>query len=598
MYKNKRFFWYLIPYVLGASLFSLALSSWYVFKAMRDEVIALAARDLAIRANLMADQFGQALADQDYRLVDQLAKGADRLANARITIILPDGRVVGDSRATPSTMENHADRPEIATALSGQNGQATRYSRTLAQNMIYVATPLGSGAEMLGVIRLAWSVTTFDRKFAPIKIRLALGTMAVAMLSALLCFWLSRRISRPLEALKSGAEQFARGELGPKLSPPGITELNDLALTLNDMAVKLQARIETIGRQRNQIEAVLTSMTEGVVAIDGSETVIISNRVASELLGHASGDIVGMKLHEVIRNAQFQRFYAQALSSGSVQSGIITLYEDPERILRLTSAPLKESAGEQLGTLFVLRDVTQIKQLEKIRTDFAANVSHEIKTPLTSIKGFIETLLDMQGQSDDTSRFLHIVAKNVQRLEDIVEDLMRIAQLEARQKEGDQQEITLEEHRLSEVIQKAVSHCQPTALKSGINLDWQCPTALTARLNPSLFEQALVNLIDNAIHYSPSGKTAQVDARETGKGIEIAVRDQGVGITPRHQARIFERFYRVDESRSRATGGTGLGLAIVKHIINLHGGRITLESAPGRGSTFTIWLPELNPQPV
>jgi len=278
-----------------------------------------------------------------------------------------------------------------------------------------------------------------------------------------------------------------------------------------------------------------------------------------------------------------------ALSSEEpVEKGLV-LYGEAERIVRAHGTPLRDAEGKREGVLIVLNDVTHLAKLENIRKDFVANVSHEIKTPITAIKGFVETLQEGQSQDpEDVRRFLGIVHRHVDRLEAIVEDLLTLSRIE---KEAETEEITLEEHSVRVVLVKAVQACENKAQVKKIHLQLECSEDLKGRINPPLLEQAVVNLIDNAINYSEEGKSVTIRAQEKEQEILIQVEDHGSGIERKHLERIFERFYRVDKSRSRKLGGTGLGLSIVKHILEAHGGRVSVESQPGRGSTFTLHLP-------
>jgi two-component system, OmpR family, phosphate regulon sensor histidine kinase PhoR len=258
--------------------------------------------------------------------------------------------------------------------------------------------------------------------------------------------------------------------------------------------------------------------------------------------------------------------------------------------LSCLGTPLRDGEGKRTGSLIVLNDVTRLRKLENIRRDFVANVSHELKTPITAIKGFVDTLKDGAAKNlDDAERFLAIIQKHVDRLENIVEDLLSLSRIE---KEGEREESELEERAIGEVLAGAIQVCDVKAREKGIGIELICDREVRAEINPTLLEQAVVNLLDNAIKYSDPGKKVEVEALETEAEVLIHVRDHGCGIEKKHLDRLFERFYRVDQARSRKLGGTGLGLAIVKHIAQAHGGSVSVESQPGQGSTFTIHLPK------
>jgi two-component system phosphate regulon sensor histidine kinase PhoR len=313
------------------------------------------------------------------------------------------------------------------------------------------------------------------------------------------------------------------------------------------------------------------------------------NQAAGKMFDCDPSQATGRHIQEVIRNLALQRFVVRALSSGKAVEDDFIVYRNDERVLNVCCSPLFDASNRQIGSLLVMNDVTQLRHLENVRSDFVANVSHEIKTPLTAIKGFVETL--QQGSVDrpeEQERFLDIVLRHVNRLNAILEDLLSLSRIE---QEKDQKEIELESGSIKEVVQTAVQVCQTKAAAKNIEVKLDCPDEITTRIDATLLEQALVNLIDNAIKYSDQNSTVQIQACRQDAEVLIHITDQGPGIHRRHLPRLFERFYRIDKARSRKLGGTGLGLAIVKHIIQAHGGHVAVDSTLGKGSTFTIHLP-------
>jgi two-component system phosphate regulon sensor histidine kinase PhoR len=357
------------------------------------------------------------------------------------------------------------------------------------------------------------------------------------------------------------------------------------------MAVELHERIDTIMRQRNELEAVLSSMSEGVIAVDTEEHVISMNQAAGQMFRCDSSEVQGRSIQEVVRNTALHRFVTDALSSqGSVEKDIV-LYSDGERILNSHGTILRDSDGNRGGALIVLNDVTHLRRLESMRRDFVANVSHEIKTPITAIKGFVETLRDgAMKNPEDAERFLGIVEKHAERLDALIEDLLSLSRIE---KEAEADEIILHEGHIRDLLQAAIQLCEAKAAPKNIRIELSCDEDLKANIDAPLLEQAVVNLLDNAIKYSEEGSTVWVESARADGEIIISIRDQGRGIAKEHLPRLFERFYRVDKARSRELGGTGLGLAIVKHITRAHGGHVDVKSLPGRGSTFTLRLPAI-----
>jgi two-component system phosphate regulon sensor histidine kinase PhoR len=440
-------------------------------------------------------------------------------------------------------------------------------------------------------VRASLTVAFIDRVLNAMYVKIALGGMSAALLAALLSLVMARRLSRPLIEMKQAAQRFAQGDLRVKVPVPPSDELASLAEALNYMAEQLDQRLRTVTRQRREQEAVLASMVEGVMAVDQRERLITLNQAGARLLGVDPETARERPLPEVVRHPDLQNFVAQALASPRQVDGEIILRDNGgDRLLQLRGTTLRDPQGKAFGALIVLNDVTRLRRLEQARRDFAANVSHELKTPITSIKGFVETLLDGAIQEPENALgFLQIIAKHADRLNEIIDDLLSLSRIE---QDSEQGKIALSSGGLKEVLHNAIQVCRERAAAKDIGIDLTCPDDLAAAINAPLLLQAVVNLIDNAVKYSPAARPIQVEAsRETGE-VVILVRDQGPGIAPEHLPRLFERFYRVDPGRSRKVGGTGLGLAIVKHIAQAHGGYVTLKSAPGKGSTFLIHLPE------
>ena len=521
--------------------------------------------------------------------VDEFCKNAGRVSATRITVILPDGKVVGDSRETPRFMENHANRPEVAGALAGSVARSVRFSGTLHQKMMYVAVPLLEDGRIAAVLRTAVSVASLDQTLHSVQLQIAFGGMIIAVLAAFVSLLVSRRIIQPIEKIKQGAVRYFEGDLSHRLPVPDTEEMAGLAEAMNRMAAQLDNRMQTVLQQRNELEAVLSSMLEGVIALDRNEHIISMNPAAGWMFDCDPIQVAGRSLQEVIRNLALQRFAARALKTTETIEDDFVLFRGEERILNVHSSPLYDAGSQQIGTLLVINDVTRLRHLENVRSDFVANVSHEIKTPLTAIKGFVETLQQVKGQSrEEEERFLSIILKHVNRLNAILEDLLVLSRMEH---ENAPTVMRLAERRIRDVIQTAVQICQPRATAKDITIDLDVPDDIMADLDATLLEQAFVNLADNAIKYSDKGGRVSISADSQAKEVRIRISDRGCGIPRKHLPRLFERFYRVDKARSRKLGGTGLGLAIVKHIVQAHGGHISVDSTLGQGSTFIIHLP-------
>jgi two-component system phosphate regulon sensor histidine kinase PhoR len=591
MAKKKSLLWHLFFSYLIIILLSVVAVTWYSTASIKKFLLRQVEADLEERALLFRPMLLEHLSPLDERAIDDLCKTVGQTASTRITVILPWGKVVGDSDHDPAQMDNHLDRPEVAAALEGPRGVATRVSPTLGKEMMYVALALKKDRRTLGVLRTSIPVDDIGKTLDAIQKRIAFAGLIIAAVAALLSLLLSHRIRRPIDDIEKGAESFARGEFDVRLPSSGVAEIAGLSETMKHMAGELREQIRTVTEQRNELEAVLSSMVEGVFGVDQEERLLGMNPSAARILDCNPAGAQGRTIQEVIRLSELQRFVVGALSSEEPVEKDLVLYGEAERIVRAHGAPLRGVEGKRVGVLIVLNDVTRLAKLENIRKDFVANVSHEIKTPITAIKGFVETLQEGQSQDpEDVRRFLGIIHRHVDRLEAIVEDLLTLSRIE---KEGETEEITLEQQGIRVILAKAIQACASKAESKQIHLELDCTEDVKGRINPALLEQAVVNLIDNAINYSEEGKSITIRAQEKEQEIWIQVEDHGSGIERKHLDRIFERFYRVDKSRSRKLGGTGLGLSIVKHIMEAHGGRVSVESQPGRGSTFTLHLPSV-----
>jgi two-component system phosphate regulon sensor histidine kinase PhoR len=589
MKKSYPLFWKLYPFFLLIVLIPLLAFGQYAGFSMRRLFLDQTTANLEARANLLKEPVTVYLLAGDEKSIDLLCKRAGKSSNTRITVIDPSGKVLGDTEKDPGEMENHSDRPEIVKAMAGETGTFTRYSDTLNESMMYLAILLTENEKPVGILRTSVSISAIERQLEKIRKRTSLGVLVAALLAALASLFFSRRVSRPLEQIREGAEHFAKGDLTYRLPVFASSETKLLAKTMNDMAVSLNDRMQTIIRQRNELEAVLSSMLEGVIAINLEESIISVNKVAARIFHQKPSELINRSVQEAVRNPDFQRFIRLALLDENPREADLSFYIKDETLLNTRSAPLKNAAGDRIGILIILNDVTRLRNLENMRRDFAANVSHEIKTPLTAIKGFTETLkAGALNRPEEAARFVSIIENHTNRLIAIIEDLMKLSIIE---QSADNKTINLIECRVLPILSAAIKICRPKADEKKIQILCSCDEALTAKLNAALIEQAFVNLLDNAIKYSDTGSNIEIEAVKNDSEVSIAFQDHGIGIGTEHLSRLFERFYRVDASRSRKLGGTGLGLAIVKHIVIANAGNITVESAPGKGSSFVIHLP-------
>jgi two-component system, OmpR family, phosphate regulon sensor histidine kinase PhoR len=589
MRKRRKLLWQLYPSYLIIIVVSLTAMALYTSKTLRDAGHERVVESLKIQAGIVEQLVSDRLSPERSTEIDALLKQLGRKIPTRITVALPSGLPLGDSQENPARMDNYSVRPEIKEALAGKTGVATRFSFTLNTNMVYVAIPVMVNGRLAGIVRAGMPVGAISSTLVTTYEEIFAGGIVIVLLAAIVGFYVSQKISRPITELKTGATRFADGDLHYRLDVPNSEEIAALAEAMNAMASQLHARITTITQQRNELEAVLSGMVEAVLVIDAHENIRSVNEAAERLFQIDSSRVKGRKVQEAIRNTDLRLFVAETLSREEPLEGDIVILGDPEKFLQAHSAILRDSDGNTVSALVVLNDVTRMKALENIRRDFVANVSHELKTPITSIKGFLETLREGALQDPEhAERFLDIIIKHTDRLTAIVDDLLSLSRIERDAEKG---EIALQDKSIAEVLDAVARVCRKRAQLKNIKLESDPGESIVAKINPTLLEQAIVNLVDNAIKYSEPGQTVLVRAEKTPAEVVIKVIDEGNGIPRDHLERIFERFYRVDKARSRKVGGTGLGLAIVKHIVSAHGGRITVESAIGRGSTFSIYLP-------
>lgn len=585
---KRRLVWHLFPAFGLLALAAAILLGWAALRVLEASLIDASRRELASQADYLNSLLGPEI-PLDRADYGRQLRYLEQASGVRTALILADGKVDRDSRGRPEEFENQSGRPEIAAALHGDQSEAIRYNPGLEQRVLYVAVPIYRHDELFGAFYLNKPLGAIDAAAARLKLWMAaLGAVLVAC--ALLLAWRSAiAIAEPLLQLQDALSRFAHGQRGTRVKLPEAREPGDLAETFNRTAELLQRQIAVLTQNNNEQKAVLASMAEGVLAVDSQERIISMNRASGRLLGLEQGQVQGRRLQEVVRNADLSRFVSRALANHETIDADIVLLGDRERVMQAQGSALHDVDGRAIGAVIVLNDVTDFRKLEMIRRDFVANVSHELKTPVTSIKGFVETLLD--GAKDDpvdSERFLRIVAKQADRLHAIIEDLLALSKIEQSE---DSEELQVELAPLRPLLESAVTTCAAVASDKEIEVVLDCSPELAGRVNGLLLEQAIVNLLDNAIKYSEPRRSVRLSATSHEAELVISVADQGPGIAEEHLPRIFERFYRVDRARSRKLGGTGLGLAIVKHIAQAHHGRVTVTSTVGAGTTFTIHLP-------
>ena len=584
---KRRLLWHLFPSYALLILAAVLAIGWMALVLVENSYLASARTDMRARADFLAGQLGDIDAEHDGW--KSLARRYHQTSGIRVSLVERGGRVDFDSQNRPQELENPRGRPELEQALAGDAQEAIRYNPGLDQRVLYLAVPVGREPQKSGALYLSAPLTELDQILTRMRFWLLVAGGLLLAMALPLAWRVARGIAQPIAEVGQAAARLGAGQWTARAPVPDAEEAAELAESFNRMADQLQSKIAILTQNNNEQKAVLASMAEGVLAVDSQERVISVNPASVRLLGLDQTQAQGRRLQEVVRNADLSRFISRALSCPEPIQADVLLHGDRERVMQAHGSALHDLEGRAIGAVIVLNDVTDFRRLEHIRRDFVANVSHELKTPVTSIKGFVETLLDgAMHDPVDSERFLRIVAKQSDRLHAIIEDLLSLSKIEQSE---DADDIALEPGNVRAVVESAVTTCQPAATEKNISLVLESDGQPTARINSLLLEQAVVNLLDNAVKYSDPGREVRVwTATENGE-VTINVADRGCGIAGDHLARVFERFYRVDRARSRKLGGTGLGLAIVKHIAQAHHGRVTVDSTLGIGSTFTIHLP-------
>jgi two-component system, OmpR family, phosphate regulon sensor histidine kinase PhoR len=509
--------------------------------------------------------------------------------DVRVSVVLPSGTVIADTVEDPKLLDNHKERPEIAAALAGGVGRSSRDSATQHSPYMYVAVPIRRGDKIVAVARASQPSSRLTSALWALYAEIAAAGLLATLLITAGGLLAARPVVRAIDEIRRGADHLARGELKYRVPDNHSREIGLLAESLNAMAAQLDLRVQKVLRQQSEHQAMLSSMEEGVIAVDHTGTVLSVNEPCARLLGVEPERLRGRSIYEGVRKPDLLKFIESTQAGGASRDGDLRFFNPEERWLHAHGTALHDARGQKIGVLIVLHDITRLRRLENVRRDFVANVSHELRTPITSIKGFVETLLD-DGFEDPPSamRFLGIVLRQVNRLDAIINDLLLLSRIE---RGNEDQRIETDAEPLVHVLQVAQETCEQKARCKSVQLSFDCPPDLVAKINGPLLEQAVINLVDNAIKYSENGAVVRVAAVAEGAAAVIRVIDSGCGIAAQHLPRLFERFYRVDKARSRELGGTGLGLAIVKHIMTAHQGSVRVVSAVGRGSTFTLRFP-------
>jgi two-component system phosphate regulon sensor histidine kinase PhoR len=546
-------------------------------------------RSLTAEARLMARVVEDALAHgAGLENVDPVVDAAAREVDARVTVVAPDGRVVADSAMSGPELErveNHGQRPEIVGALSGAVSRAERRSATVGTELLYAAVPVRSGGRVVGVARLSRGMGAIEAQARELWWSGAVALLFALAVTALLSVLLSASLARSLEGMMEAARQFAAGNLSARIRVRREDELGELARIINQSADQLQGRMAEIARDRRRTEAILSAMDDGLLAVDHHGTVVLANPSLLRALGLR--EPVGHHYLEVLRQREVGALVEDVLRDGERREAEVEILH-LRRVFTITAVPFPGEEGAPPGVVLTFNDATERHRVERIRRDFVANASHELRTPLTSIRGFVEALEDgAVAQPETAQRFLGKIRTHADRMTTLVEDLLELSRLDSGDREPE-----WEEARPAEVAEAVAASFAGLAARKQVGLRHVDRGAPQVRTDPERLRRILENLVDNAVKYTPEGGHVEVTTSPDARGgARIEVADDGPGIAAEHQARVFERFYRVDKARSRELGGTGLGLSIVRHLAESLGASVSVESEPGKGSRFTVALP-------
>lgn len=583
----------LMSMIVGLVLLGIVVSGAFAERSLREREMAKITRSLERRALLVRELAGEIRFDVARSdALDAIADRAQRAAGARVTLIDSAGAVVGDSDVPLDKLdevESHADRSEVRAALAGRVGISTRRSNTVGRPLLYLAVP---DAQAGGVVRLAVDVSDVDAAVSELRRSLVVaGVIGIAAAMAV-SFGLSWLSLRPLREMRRAADSIAGGNLGSRLTGRSIDELGGISTAINRMAGQIRDRIEETTNEKDRLQAVLNGMVEGVLVVDVAGRVLLVNDRLREFY-QVPDEVLGRSALEAVRDAEVDALLVEAAATDQAASRKITAIRGDRRTFRVHAVRFPAGDGPRAGTVAVFHDITEVARLEAVRRDFVANASHELRTPVAAIRGYAETLLGAaELAADDRQAALETIHRHAIRLSNLVADLLELSAIEGRSIESEPSRIDV-----AELAARLVRDSRQRIEAHGIELSLTAPTSATAWVRRQAVEQTLANLLDNACSYTDPGGWIRVSVAAEGDAVTLCVADSGIGISPSDQHRIFERFYRVDASRSRAVGGTGLGLSIVKHLVHSMGGRIDVESQLGRGSTFSVTLPAAVPEP-
>jgi len=559
---------------------AVLVTELYITDTVRENHIKNLGDNLAVEVALIAD-------DITFRTsspLDDFCRQLKQKMDSRVTVIALDGRVLGDSETDSTHMDNHAHRQEIQQASLNGIGMAIRFSDTLKYNFLYVAKKIMKGSQPEGFIRLSVPLREIDRSINVLRIKILSVFLSTLLATGMFSLWQIERIRRLTRQIRDFSGSIARGELGGKLFFDRAGEFNEIAESLNTMSIELKNSIATHEEERHRLNVILRSIPDALFIINAHGVILLSSLAARKLFGEIA--IQGKPFIEVMRNSEFLSLVENVQKQQAAGVAEIRIDSPLEQYCVVQVSPLFYDEREPSGFIAVFHDITQLKKLEQTRTDFVANISHEIKTPITAIQGFADTLLE--GALDDREhavKFLQTIKSNSERINGLVDDLMIISKIELGVIRVEKSSVDMHE-----VAEHVLTLLRSKAAEKNLTIKAQIlPEPRTIEADRDRLIQILTNLVDNAIKFTETGEVTFGNAQENAK-VYLFVEDTGIGIPQKHLPRLGERFYRVDPGRSRNMGGTGLGLAIVKHLVKAHGWDMRFESTPGKGTKVRIYV--------
>ena len=589
MFLKSHYFWrtylgYVVVALIGTTLFAASL-----IKKTEQQVQESLDISLSVSAELLKIAISPALRNLNYQLIRETAESIAGLSKLRITIIDNNGLILADSHEDPFVMDNHFRRPEVQLAVINGIGRAQRYSFTLQEDFQYLAIPMYSQSRLLGFARVAKSSSSLAADISQAQFLLLRNSAVATFFILLLAFYLAARQASKVAELTSVTEEISRGNFARRIPEGNNLGLKKMSEAINQMARSSAKSVTENTADSNRLSTIFTCMVEGVIDIGMDQNILHINEAAARMLSINEKSCIGKPLGQEIRNQEIINALEEAIKTHSVINTQIRLSKYKiQQIVELYVASLSDEDDNPIGAVLVLHDITELKNLERVRTDFVANASHELKTPITAIRGLTETILGDEEVDDETvKRFIGRVHLQSLRLSQLVGDLMAISRLESGHNNENFRKINF-----TDLIRKAVQEVQSIADENGHKLVTELTEEeLEVYGDQQNLSQLADNLINNAMKYTTESGTITVKLLKDEETAELQVSDTGIGISPKYQNRVFERFYRVDKARSQSLGGTGLGLSIVKNIAEKHSGSVSVESRLGSGSTFIFRIP-------